>query len=92
MKTIVCRVQVKEGQDVAFIEVAKTLVDATRREAGNISYDLYQSPFDPKSFIFYEKYTNEDAFNFHANSDHFKTFANSIPGMLAAELNIEQFG
>ncbi|WP_455639901.1 putative quinol monooxygenase [Parabacteroides sp.] len=90
-KTIVCRVLVKEGQEAAFTAVAKTLVEATRQEAGNISYNLYQSPFDPQSFIFYEEYKDDDAFNFHANSDHFKAFANAIPDMLAAGLNIEQF-
>ncbi|WP_234367863.1 putative quinol monooxygenase [Parabacteroides pacaensis] len=90
-KTIVCRVIVKEGQEAAFIDVAKTLVEATRKEPGNISYNLYQSPLDPKSFIFYEEYKDDDAFNFHANSDHFKAFADTIPNMLAAELNIEQF-
>ncbi|WP_233545678.1 putative quinol monooxygenase [Parabacteroides sp. AM08-6] len=90
-KTIVCRVLVKEGQEAAFIEVAKPLIDATRQETGNISYNLYQSPSDPKSFIFYEEYKDDAAFDFHANSEHFKTFAAAIPDMLAAELNIEQF-
>lgn len=90
-KTIVCRVVVKEGQEAAFIDVAKTLVDATRQETGNISYNLYQSPFSPQSFIFYEEYKDEAAFNVHANSEHFKAFANAIPDMLAEELNIEQF-
>ena len=90
-KTIVCRVLVKEGQEAAFVDVAKTLVDATRQEAGNISYNLYQSPFDSKSFIFYEEYKDDAAFDFHANSDHFKAFAAAIPDMLAADLNIEQF-
>lgn len=90
-KTIVCRVLVKEGQEAAFINVAKALVEATRKEAGNISYNLYQSPLDPKSFIFYEEYKDDDAFHFHENSEHFKTFATAIPNMLAADLNIEQF-
>lgn len=90
-KTIVCRVSIKEGQEAAFTNVAKKLVEATRQEAGNISYNLYQSPFDPQSFIFYEEYKDDDAFDFHANSDHFKAFAEAIPDMLAADLNIEQF-
>ena len=66
-------------------------MEATRKEAGNISYNLYQSPLDPKSFIFYEEYKDDDAFHFHENSEHFKTFATAIPNMLAADLNIEQF-
>lgn len=90
-KTIVCRVSVKAGQEEAFMNVAKVLVEATRQEAGNISYNLYRSPFDPQSFVFYEEYKDDAAFDFHANSEHFKAFAAAIPDMLAAELNIEQF-
>lgn len=89
--TIVCRVLVKEGQEAAFIETAKVLIEATRQEPGNVSYNLYQSPFDSKTFIFYEEYKDDDAFNTHANSAHFKAFADAIPPMLAADLNIEQF-
>lgn len=90
-KTIVCRVVVKDGQQAAFTEVAEKLVNATRQEPGNVSYNLYQSPFDPTAFIFYEEYKDDEAFNAHANSEHFKAFADAIPDMLAAELNIEQF-
>ena len=61
------------------------------QEPGNVSYNLYQSPFDSTMFIFYEEYKDEDAFNAHANSEHFKAFADAIPNMLAEELNIEQF-
>lgn len=90
-KAIVCRVVVKDGQQAAFTEVAEKLVNATRQEPGNVSYNLYQSPFDSTMFIFYEEYKDEDAFNAHANSEHFKAFADAIPNMLAEELNIEQF-
>lgn len=90
-KTVVCRVLVKEGQEVAFISLAKTLVELTRQEAGIISYSFYQSPLDTQSFIFYEEYKDDDAFKFHSNSEHFKTFADAIPNMLATELDIEQF-
>ena len=90
-KTIVCRVVVKDGQRAAFTEVAGKLVEATRQEPGNVSYNLYQSPFDSTLFIFYEEYKDDAAFDAHANSDHFKAFAEAIPEMLAEELNIEQF-
>jgi len=90
-KTIVCRVYVKKGQESAFIKLAKTLTDATRKEAGNVSYNLYQSPFDASTFIFYEEYKDDAAFQVHANSVAFKTFADGIKPLLAKDLNIEQF-
>jgi quinol monooxygenase YgiN len=88
---IVARAIVKEGQEVAFVDVAKVLVEATRKEPGCIFYNLYQSPQDPKSFIFYEEYKDDAAFASHGSSEHFKAFAGAIPDMLAEELIIEQF-
>lgn len=90
-KTVVARAVVKEGQEDAFVSVAKVLVEATRKEPGCISYTFYQSPMSPVSFIFYEEYKDGEAFNNHANSEHFKVFAAAIPGILAEELAIEQF-
>ena len=90
-KVVVARVTVKEGQEAAFIKVASVLVEATRKEPGNLFYTLYQSPMDSKSFIFYEEYKNQAAFDFHANSDHFKAFAGAIGDMLDGDLQVGEF-
>ena len=90
-KVIVARVVVKEGQEAAFISVASTLVEATRKEPGCLFYTLYQSPLDTKSFIFYEEYKDQAAFDAHANSDHFKAFAGAIGDMLDGDLVIGEF-
>lgn len=88
---VVARAIVKEGQEAAFIDVAKVLVEETRKEPGCLFYSLYQSPTDPGSFIFYEEYKDDAAFAAHGNSSHFKTFADAIPGLLAEELVIDRF-
>ena len=90
-KTIVCRALVKEGKQADFIKAAKTLTDSTRVEPGNVSYNLYQSPFDSKTFIFYEEYKDDAAFQAHANSAHFKAFSDAIKDLVDGDLNIEQF-
>ena len=90
-KVIVARVTVKEGQEAAFINVASVLVEATRKEPGCLFYTLYQSPQDPKSFIFYEEYKDDAAFDFHSNSDHFQAFAGAIGDMLDGDLVVDQF-
>jgi quinol monooxygenase YgiN len=90
-KVIVARIVVKEGQEKAFIEVASKLVIATRQEAGNIFYSLYQSPLTPVEFIFYEEYTDEAAFQAHASSDHFAAFAEGIKDLTAGDLIVDEF-
>ena len=90
-KVVVARVTVKEGQEAAFIKVASVLVEATRKEPGCLFYTLYQSPLDTKSFIFYEEYKDDAAFDSHANSDHFKVFAGAIGDMLDGDFVVDQF-
>ena len=90
-KIVVARVTVKEGREAAFSAVASVLVEATRKEAGCLFYTLYQSPMDPKSFIFYEEYKDQAAFELHSNSDHFKAFAGAIGDMLDGDLQIGEF-
>jgi quinol monooxygenase YgiN len=89
--TIVARVKVKEEKVKDFLELTKPLVEATRNEPGCISYELFQSASDPSSFIFYEEYKDDSAFNAHGNSDHFKTFAAGVPELTAEEMKVEQF-
>ena len=90
-KVVVARVTIKQGQEKAFIDVASKLVDATRKESGNLFYTLYQSPTNPVEFIFYEEYKDEAAFQTHASSAHFAVFAEGIKNMTSGELIVDQF-
>jgi quinol monooxygenase YgiN len=88
---IVARVMVKEGQEKAFIEIASKLVAATRAEEGCLFYTLYQSTENPVEFIFYEEYKDDAAFEAHASSAHFATFAEATNEIMAGELIVDQF-
>ena len=90
-KTIVARVEVLPGKEQAFLQAADALIKGTRAEEGNISYNLYQNPSQPVSFIFYEEYKDQHAMDVHAASPHFQTFGEAIKGMLASDLIIETF-
>lgn len=90
-KTIVARAEVLAGKENEFIAHAKKCIEATRTEEGNFSYSLYQSPFTPSSFIFYEEYKDQSSIQQHASSEHFKVFADAMKDILAEELIIEVF-
>ena len=90
-KVVVARVTVKDGQEAAFTAVGNVLVEATRKEAGCLFYTLYQSTTDPRTFVFYEEYKDQAAFDFHSNSDHFKAFAGAIGDMLDGDLQVGEF-
>ncbi len=90
-KTIVARLEVQKGKEKEFISVAQPLIEGTRSEEGNISYNLYQNPSKPAAFIFYEEYKDQHAMDLHASSAYFKEFGKNIESLLASELIIETF-
>ncbi|WP_055444810.1 putative quinol monooxygenase [Lacinutrix himadriensis] len=63
--TIVARITAKE-EHTAFVkaELLK-LLDVTRAEEGNISYDLHQDNENPNVFLFHEKWVNRELWQKH---------------------------
>ncbi|MDR1779858.1 MAG: antibiotic biosynthesis monooxygenase [Tannerella sp.] len=90
-KVIVARLTVKEGKEKEFIEVASKLVEATHQEEGNLFYALYQSPFNPSEFIFYEEYKDQAAFDAHSSSAHFAAFSEGTKDLAAGSLIVDEF-
>ncbi|MCQ2737670.1 MAG: antibiotic biosynthesis monooxygenase [archaeon] len=73
MIIVIAKVIPKEGKEPEFIKIASDLVDITRNEEKNISYDLVSS-LDDNAFLFIEKWEDMDGLNQHLNSAHFKFF------------------
>lgn len=90
-KVVIARVNVKEGQEKAFIEVTSRLVEATRQEAGCLFYTLYQSPLNPTEFVFLEEYADQAAFEVHAASAHFAAFAEGTKDMTEGGIRVDEF-
>ena len=63
---------VQDVRQQEFIAVAEKLVKATREEPGCVYYDLVQE--SEKTFLFVEKYLDEDAVKYHMESTHFQTY------------------
>ncbi len=58
-------------------QVIKALLElqtATRKERGNISYEVQQSNDDPSTFIVWECFKDEAAFEEHSTSAHIQAF------------------
>ncbi|QXP58858.1 putative quinol monooxygenase [Olleya sp. HaHaR_3_96] len=68
--TIVARILVKE-EHRAFVkaELLK-LLDVTRAEEGNISYDLHQDNDNPNFFMFHEKWVNRELWQKHMGNKY----------------------
>lgn len=52
-------------------EAVAACIEGTRKEAGNISYDLHESVSDPSTIVFVERWETKAALEAHFNEPHF---------------------
>jgi quinol monooxygenase YgiN len=57
------------------LEALGPLVEASREEPGCLLYQAHRSPEDPNVLFLYEQYADEAAYQAHADSEHFKSYA-----------------
>ncbi|NDV47820.1 antibiotic biosynthesis monooxygenase [Paludibacter sp. 221] len=75
---IVATIVVKKEFYDELITVFQTVVNETRKEAGNVSYDLHQDTKNPLKFIILEVWKSQEAIDEHNASEHFGAFAKAI--------------
>jgi quinol monooxygenase YgiN len=81
--TLIVRVQVKEGAGKDFeAAFAKALVE-TRKEKGNLAYDLNRDIQDPSRYLVYERWKDLAALEAHLNSPHLKALLAELPKVSA---------
>ena len=85
MIKIIADFKVKEDSAEKFMELAKEIVECTRKEEGNISYHLHENIKDNNQFTFVEEWKDKDAIEFHNNSEHFTRIIPEIGALLAEE-------
>lgn len=83
---IVAHVKAKPEYKEDLIKAFEKVVDATRKEPGNVSYELFEDINNPLNFTFVEVWKSPTAIEEHSNSAHFQEFAKSIDGK--ADLSI----
>ena len=77
----------KPGEGAAFIEVMAPMVEATRLEAGNETYDLYAD--DSGSVHLFERYTDSAALDVHRASDHYRNYRAGVADVLDGTVGVK---
>ncbi|WP_077611464.1 putative quinol monooxygenase [Clostridium sp. Marseille-P2415] len=88
MIIVIAKCQVKEGKLEKFVAEAQKLVDATRKEKGNISYDLIQETTSNNSVAFVERWENQDVLDVHMKTDHFTAILPKLGALTEGDMNI----
>jgi len=78
----------QEGDAADIIKALHTVVDATRKEEGNISYELHQDIANPLTYVFVEVWESQAAIDSHNNSAHFLDFVKAVDGKVSLAVNV----
>jgi quinol monooxygenase YgiN len=65
--------EANEGEAEAIAEVLRRMADAVKAEPGTLLFWPHRSPENERVFFLYELYTDENAFQAHQQTDHFKS-------------------
>lgn len=90
MFKLIVTVPILNEKAAAFEEMVKPLIENSRREAGNISYDIYPDVLHPNWYIILETWKSDEALEAHNQTPHYLAFAGSINEYLAGSLTLHR--
>jgi autoinducer 2-degrading protein len=81
---VVCvRIQVLPECFDEFVEATRANYEATRKESGNIRFDVLRGADDPGRFFLYEVYNDEADFRAHQQTAHYLAWREKVASMMA---------
>ncbi|OOM77281.1 putative monooxygenase YcnE [Clostridium puniceum] len=72
MIKIVAKSIIEDDKKDTYLQLAKELIEKSRKEEGCISYGLFQDINNASVFTFIEEWKDQKAIEIHNNSEHFK--------------------
>jgi len=78
-------VQVKPGHEEDFRMATKANHVETRKEMGNLRFDVLQGEDDPGRFMLYEVYRSDEAVKAHKETRHYKVWRNAVAPWMARD-------
>jgi len=88
---VVAHLRAQEGKGAALGEALKGLIDPTRAEPGNISYELLASLDDERNFTFVEEYQDGYALDAHMKSPHVAAAMAAMPELVEGGLDMRTY-
>ncbi len=81
---VVCvTIRVKPGSEEKFVEASKANHENTRREPGNLRFDVLKHESEPGKFFFYEAYRSPEDFTAHQKTAHYLAWKDAVAELMA---------
>src|SRR5690242_14841158 len=85
MYVVIVQIHVEPSSIGAFIAATKENHLGTRKEPGNLRFDLVRQLADPNRFTLYEVYADEAAFVAHQTMPHYFQWRDTVAPMMAEQ-------
>lgn len=83
MLATVVFVDVKPECVADFVEITKYNHENSRKEPGNVRFDVLHDQKDPNKFLLYEVYVDEAAAAAHKQTEHYNKWRETVAPMMA---------
>lgn len=83
MFAMLVEINIKQGKEQAFLEVFAANHYGTRKEAGNLRFDVLQDPQINTRFYAYEVYENETALDAHRQTEHYHQCVKALEPLMS---------
>ena len=91
MIIVVANAVLKDGMKSEFLSISRPCILSTRKETGNISYNLLKNTQADSEFSFLEEWQTEHDLELHMGTDHFKIFSEALDELLAEPMTIDVY-
>ncbi|MDB4582604.1 antibiotic biosynthesis monooxygenase [Draconibacterium sp.] len=88
MISIVAKFIINEGEESNFLALINDLGNASRAEEGCIEYILHKDLDKPLTYCLIEKWKDQDAVDFHNNTQHFTGTVPKIEKIAQVEIDV----
>jgi quinol monooxygenase YgiN len=89
MIVVVGRVKSDEHKRDALVRIGQAVAAASRKEAGCISYRVYEDTELANEFVFVEEWETSEALQRHFGTSHIREFMHAIPATIVAPPDVK---
>lgn len=87
---VIATLTVAEGKNAEFEKIVTELAtQVNTKEPGCNFYQAHKSRKDPQVYAVLEQYADQDSFNAHGKTEHFRTLGKQMGACMAAQPAIE---
>lgn len=73
------------------IRAALAMAEATRKEAGCLTYQFSADLADPSTILIFEEWESDEALTRHFQTEHMRVFRAGLPQLLAGPPSIKRY-